>query len=120
MEKLTKQDILNKIVETQHRSSVLKGSMGMDRKWTINELIYCLELIGCREELNLTICNDTDGMSIPCGYPIMPLWVNCRTRAKEVRITDVEVEEYAKDIDDDEEYIEETCYAYIIVVEEVQ
>lgn len=119
MKKLTKQDILNKIVETQRRSSVLKGPTGMGRKWTINELIYCLELISCREELNLTICNDTDGMSIPCGCPGIPLWVNCSTRAKEVRIADVEVEEYMEDVDDDEKCIKEICYAYIIVVEEV-
>lgn len=120
MRELTKQDILDKIVETQHKSTVLKGLTGTDRKWTINELIYCLELIGCREELNLTICNETDGMSIPCGYPIVPLWVNCNTREKIVRIIDVEVEEYTKDVGDDEEYVEEICYAYIIVVEEVK
>ena len=119
MKELTKQDILDKIVETQHKSSVLKGLTGMDRTWTINELIYCLELISFREELNLTICNETDGMSIPCGCPAMPLWVNCITREKRVRITDVEVEEYTKDVGDDEEYVEEICYAYIIVVEEV-
>ena len=120
MRELTKQNILDKIVETQHRSSVLKGLTGVDRKWTINELIYCLELISCREDLNLTICNETDGMSIPCAYPLLPLWVNCTTRAKTVRITDVEIEEYTKDIGDDDEYIEEICYAYIIVVKEVK
>lgn len=119
MVELTKQEILDKIVETQHNSSVLKGLTGMDRTWTINELIYCLELISTREELNLNICNDTDGMSIPCGYPCLPLWVNCNTRAKRVRITDVEVEEYTKDVGGDDEYIEETCYAYIIIVKEV-
>ena len=58
-------------------------------------------------------------MSIPCGYPCLPLWVNYDTRAKKVKITDIEVEEYTKDVGDDDEYIEETCYAYIIVVEEV-
>ena len=120
MKELTKQDILDKIVETQHKSSVLKGLTGMDRKWTINELIYCLELISCREELNLTICNETDGMSIPCDCPSLPLWVNCTTRAKTVRITDIEVEEYTKDVGDDDEYVEETCYAYIVVVKEVE
>lgn len=119
MVELTKQEILDKIVETQLKSSVLKGPTGTDRAWTINELIYCLELISTREELNLNIYNDTDGMSIPCGYPCSPLWVNCATRGTKVKITDVEVEEYTKDAGDDNEYIEETCYAYIIIVEEV-
>lgn len=120
MKELTKQDILDRIIETQHKSSVLKGLAGMDRIWTINELIYCLELMSCREELNLTICNDTDGMSIPCDCPSLPLWVNCSTRAKKVKITDIEVEEYTKDIGDDDEYVEEICYAYIVVVKEVE
>lgn len=119
MKKLTKQAILDKIVETQHKSSVLKGLTGTNRTWTINELIYCLELISFREELNLTICNDTDGMSIPCDCVAVPLWVNCSTRAKKVKVIDVEVEEYTKEADDGEESVEEICCAYIIVVEEV-
>ena len=119
MEKLTKQNIINKIKEAQ-KSSVLKGDMGLDRTWTINELIYCLELIQGKTDLMFNINIENTGMSIPVAIHV-PIWVNISSRAKRVKIVDVEIEEVTHDsIDNNYEYADEIDYVYLIIVKEVE
>ena len=116
-EELSVIEILKKIDEAAAHSTVLKGKTAT-KEWTINELIYCLDLIQTKNELNFSIQIPEQNMSIPTGICI-PIWVDSKTRAKKVKIIDIEVDEIPCDTGDDYEYHEEIDYFYHVIVEEV-
>ena len=107
MDKLTKQQIKSMILTSAKTSIILKNKKNMDAKWTINELIYCLERIQKdNNNLNFSICPET-GSCIPVDVG-RPVWVESVTRARIVKIQDIEIEEYEENI------------FYLIIVKEIQ
>ena len=113
---MNKEEIYALIDEQASRLSVIKNKRHTD-KWTINELIYCLEYIDYETTTYLTIQLDSTSIPISGGCPVFVL---TDIRRKSVKIVDVEVYNISCDISDiDEEYVEGERSMYIIVVEEV-
>ena len=114
---MNKEEIYALIDEQASRLSVIKNKRHTD-KWTINELIYCLEYIDYETTTYLTIQLDSTSIPISGGCPV---FVPTDIRRKSVKIVDVEVYNISCDISDiDEEYVEGERPMYIIVVEEVK
>lgn len=112
---MNKEEIYALIDEQASRLSVIRNKRHTD-KWTVNELMYCLEYIDYEATTYLTI--QLDNTSIPISGRC-PVFVSSGIRRKSVKIVDVEVYDIPCDISDDEEYIEGEKPMYIIVVEEV-
>lgn len=113
---MNKEEIYALIDEQASRLSVIKNKKHTD-KWTVNELIYCLEYIDYEATTYLTIQLDNTSIPISGGSPV---FVPTDIRRKNVKIVDVEVYNIPCDISDiDEEYIEGERPMYIIIVEEV-
>ena len=114
---MTKEEVYALINEQASRLFVIKNKKHTD-KWTINELIYCLEYIDYEATTYLTIQLDSTSIPISGGSPV---FVSTDIRRKSIKIVDVEVHNIPCDISDiDEEYIEGERPMYIIVVEEVK
>lgn len=114
---MNKEEVYTLINEQANRLSVIKNKKHTD-KWTVNELIYCLEYIDYEATTDLTIQLDSTSIPISGGCPV---FVPADIRAKHIKIIDVEVYNIPCDISDiDEEYIEGERPMYIIVVEEVK
>lgn len=114
---MNKKEIYALIDEQASRLSVIKNKKHTD-KWTVNELIYCLEYIDYEATTYLTIQLDDFSIPISGGSPV---FIPTDIRRKRVKIVDIEVYNIPCDIGDiDEEYIEGEKPMYIIVVEEVQ
>ena len=115
-EMMNKEEIYALIDEQASRLSVIRNKKHTD-KWTVNELIYCLEYIDYEATTYLTI--QLDSTSIPISGRC-PVFVPSDIRRKRVKIVDVEVYNIPCDISDiDEEYIEGEKPMYVIIVEEV-
>ena len=114
---MNKEEVYTLINEQANRLSVIKNKKHTD-KWTVNELIYCLEYIDYEATTYLTIQLDSTSIPISGGCPV---FVPADIRIKSIKIVDVEVYNIPCDISDiDEEYIEGERPVYIIVVEEVK
>lgn len=114
---MNKEEVYALINEQASRLSVIKNKKHTD-KWTVNELIYCLECIDYEATTYLTIQLDSTSIPISGGCPV---FTPTDIRRKSVKIVDVEVYSMSCDISDiDEEYIEGERPMYIIVVEEVK
>ena len=112
---MNKEEVYALINEQASRLSVIKDKKHTD-KWTVNELIYCLEYIDYEATTYLTIQLDSISIPISGGSPV---FVSTDIRRRSVKIIDVEVYNIPCDISDiDEEYIEGPVY--IIIVEEVK
>lgn len=113
---MNKEEVYALINEQASRLSVIKNKKHTD-KWTVNELIYCLEYIDYEATTYLTIQLDSTSIPISGGSPV---FVPTDVRRKNVKIVDIEVYNTPCDISDtDEEYIEGERPTYIIIVEEV-
>ena len=113
---MNKEEIYALIDDQASRLSVIKNKKHTD-KWSVNELIYCLEYIDYESTTYLSIQLDNTSIPISCGCPV---FVPSDIRRKSVKIVDVEVYNIPCDIGDiDEEYIEGEKPMYIIFVEEV-
>jgi hypothetical protein len=114
---MNKEEIYTLINEQASRLSVIKNKKHTD-KWTVNELIYCLEYIDYETTTYLTIQLDSTSIPISGGSPV---FVPTDIRGKSVKIVDAEVYNISCDVSDiDEEYVEGERPVYIIVVEEVK
>ena len=114
---MNKEEVYALINEQASRLSVIKNKKHTD-KWTVNELIYCLEYIDYEATTDLTIQLDSTSIPISGGCPV---FVPVDIRAKHIKIIDAEVYNIPCDISDiDEEYIEGERPMYIIVVKEVK
>ena len=114
---MKKEEVYALINEQASKLFVIKNKKHTD-KWTVNELIYCLEYIDYEATTYLTIQLDNTSIPISGGSPV---FVSTDIRRKNVKIVDVEVYNIPCDISDiDEEYIEGERPMYIIVVEEVK
>ena len=114
---MNKEEIYALIDEQASRLSVIKNKKHTD-KWTVNELIYCLEYIDYEATTYLTIQLDSTSIPISGGSPV---FVPTDVRRKNIKIVDIEVYNTPCDISDtDEEYIEGERPTYIIIVEEVK
>ena len=114
---MNKDEVLNLINNQAKNLTVLKNKT-TSSEWSINELIYCLEYLDYEITMCLNIQID-GGISIPISGGI-PCFVPSHIRAKNIKITDVEIYNVTCDISDiDEEYIEGEKPVYIIIVEEV-
>lgn len=114
---MNKEEVYTSINEQAGRLSVIKNKKHTD-KWTVNELIYCLEYIDYEATTYLTIQLDSISIPISGGSPV---FVSTDIRGKNIKIVDVEVYSIPCDISDiDEEYIEGERPIYIIIVEEVK
>lgn len=114
---MNKEEVYALINEQAGRLSVIKNKKHTD-KWTVNELIYCLEYIDYEATTYLTIQLDSTSIPISGGSPV---FVPTDIRRKNVKIVDIEVYNTPCDISDtDEEYIEGERPTYIIIVEEVK
>lgn len=114
---MNEEEIYALIDEQASRLSVIKNKKHTD-KWTVNELIYCLEYIDYEATTYLTIQLDSISIPISGGSPV---FVSTDIRGKSIKIVDVEVYSIPCDISDiDEEYIEGERPIYIIIVEEVK
>ena len=114
---MNKEEIYALINDQASRLSVIRNKRHTD-KWTVNELIYCLEYIDYETTTYLTIHLDSTSIPISGGCPV---FVPTDIRRKSVKIVDVEVYNISCDISDiDEEYVEGESPMYIIVVEEVK
>lgn len=91
---LNKQEILNKIAKFADTSVVLKGKKVND-VWTINELVYCLEMIERNCHLHLSI-NTDNGLYVPVEDAI-PTFIDTKTRGTKVTIEDIEYEDVYND-----------------------
>lgn len=108
---LTKTEIYGKIEEICRDSTILKPR-NLKIPWRTNLLLYCLETLDYEYGIHVDI-NTTEGAYIPVRrYNCEPTFVPTSTRAKDVRIVDLET--YAINEDDLEE-----GYVYILIVEEV-
>ena len=113
---MDKEEIYTLINEQASRLSVIKNKKHTD-KWTVNELIYCLEYIDYEATTYLTIQLDSTSIPISGGSPV---FVPTNIRGKNIKIVDVEIYNIPCDISDiDEEYIEGERPVYVIIVEEV-
>lgn len=113
---MNKEEIYTLIDDQASKLSVIRNKKHTD-KWTVNELIYCLEYIDYEATTYLTIQLDSTSIPISGGSPV---FVSTDIRGKNIKIVDVEVYNIPCDIGDiDEEYIEGEKPIYIIVVEEV-
>lgn len=114
---MNKEEIYALINDQASRLSVIRNKKHTDR-WTVNELIYCLEYIDYEATIYLTIQLDSTSIPISGGSPV---FVPTNIREKSVKIVDVEVYNIPCDISDiDEEYVEGERPMYIIIVEEVK
>lgn len=113
---MNKEEVYALIDNQASRLSIIRNKTH-ESKWTVNELIYCLEYIDYEATTYLTIQLDSTSIPISGGSPV---FVPTDIRRKSVRIVDVEVYNIPCDISDiDEEYVEGEKPMYIIVVEEV-
>ena len=111
---MNKEEIYALIDDQASRLSVIRNKKHTD-KWTVNELIYCLEYIDYEATTYLTIQLDSVSIPISGGSPV---FVSTNIRGKNIKIVDVEVYNIPCDISDiDEEYIEGEKPIYIIIVE---
>lgn len=114
---MNKEEIYALIDDQASRLSIIRNKRHTD-KWTVNELIYCLEYIDYEATTYLTIQLDNTSIPISGGSPV---FIPADIRGKSVKIVDVEVYNIPCDISDiDEEYIEGERPMYIIIVEEVK
>lgn len=114
---MNKEEIYVLINDQASRLSVIRNKRHTD-KWTVNELIYCLEYIDYETATDLSIQLETTSIPISGASPV---FVPSNIRAKHIKIIDVEVYNISCDISDiDEEYIEGEKPMYIIIVEEVK
>ena len=109
MEKLTKQDILDMLYKKAEDSWILDKKT-RDGYWSVNELIYALNLIQASEDIRFSIQIENLGIGVPVELHV-PVFVPTATRGFQVKIEDIEVEEVEYD-----EY--EKDYIYLIIVEQ--
>ena len=114
---MNREEIYALIDDQASRLSAIKDKKHTD-KWTINELIYCLEYIDYEATTYLSIQLESTSIPISGGCPV---FIPSNIRAKHIKIIDVETYNIPYDIDNiDEEYIEDERPMYIIIVEEVK
>ena len=108
---LTKAEIYKNMLEICQDNTILQHQK-IEEVWTINSLIYCLELLNYDYGIYTDI-NTIHGTYIPIRrYNDQPIFVPATTRANKAIIVDVE--SYPINMED-----EETNYIYLFVIEEV-
>ena len=90
-QKNKKQYILD-LIQSQIDESQILRSKTLKGVWTINELIYCLERIQYDVTIEFSIWIDGPSICVPIDNAL-PVFVDCKTREKKVKITSIEIYE---------------------------
>ena len=110
---MNREEVYALIDNQASKLTVIRNKKHTD-EWTVNELMYCLEYIDYETTTYLNIQLESDSIPISGRSPV---FVPSNTRAKHIKIVDVEVYNIG---DTDEEFMEGKKSVYIIIVEEVK
>ena len=89
-------NLYNLIKKTALESLCLKNVAHEDKEitdevWTVNQLVYCLESIKDVYGYNICIWIEPTGISVP--VELGPVFIDVNTRAKKVKINEIELDE---------------------------